>query len=413
MLRRMLDHDYQSRCIYMITLCVKDRLPLLGKLKIENPSATHPTIGIEQAAPNATTPSIKQAAPNATTPSIKQAAPKAVNAYIEPTELGLEVERCWRSIPEFYPEVKLLSFQLMPDHLHGLLFVRRDMKAHLGQIVKGFKIGCSKAKWRIEEERQNRRQETGQTEGGTAQTEGGKDPNLAYGASNYNSTYNTECKQPTNNSTQPKREPLFEGGYKDSILMGKNQLERMFNYIKDNPRRLAVKRMNPDLFKVVTELEVEGIKFAAIGNRWLLDRPIKMQVRCHNNTTPENLLLIERQKEYFLERGKHGGVVVSPCISAGEKEIARAALDAGQPLIVILENGFPPLYKPPGKYFEACADGLLLMLAPWQHHMDKRKITRQQCLALNDMALTISTEPWTEELEAMVAKGEFEKEEKV
>lgn len=66
---------------------------------------------------------------------------------------------------------------------------------------------------------------------------------------------------------------------------------------------------------------------------------------------------------------------------------------------MILENGFPPLYKPPGKYFEACAEGLLLMLAPWPYHMEKRTITRQQCLALNDMAAAISNEPWTQELE--------------
>ena len=84
--------------------------------------------------------------------------------------------------------------------------------------------------------------------------------------------------------------------------------------------------------------------------------------------------------------------MVSPCISAGEKEIARAVLDANLPLIVILENGFPPMYKPSGKYFEACASGLLLMLAPWQYHMEKRTITRTQCLEFNEMARLLSTE---------------------
>ena len=153
----------------------------------------------------------------------------------------------------------------------------------------------------------------------------------------------------------------------------------------------------------MAELEIEGIKFAAIGNRWLLDRPVKMQVRCHNNTSPSNLQLIAKQKEYFLKRGQEGGVVVSPCISAGEKEIARAALDAKEPLIVILENGFPPLYKPPGKYFEACSQGLLLMLAPWPYHMEAHTITRSQCNALNNMARTISTEPWTQELEDLLS----------
>lgn len=100
-----------------------------------------------------------------------------------------------------------------------------------------------------------------------------------------------------------------------------------------------------------------------------------------------------------MERGRHGGVLVSPCIAPGEREIARAALDAGLPLIVILENGFPSMYKPPGMYFEACAKGLLLMLAPWPYHADRRAITRQQCLELNAMAQEISNVPWTIEQE--------------
>ena len=31
-------------------------------------------------------------------------------AYVEPTELGSEVERCWREIPKHYPEVSVLAF---------------------------------------------------------------------------------------------------------------------------------------------------------------------------------------------------------------------------------------------------------------------------------------------------------------
>ena len=43
------------------------------------------------------------------------------------------------------------------------------------------------------------------------------------------------------------------------------------------------------------------------------------------------------------------------------------------------------------------------MLAPWPYHMERRKITRQQCLALNAMSYAISTEPWTRQLEQYVA----------
>lgn len=353
MTRRMTEHDYQSRSIYMITMTVTDRTPLLG--------------------------------------NVRWTANDASDAVLEASLLGAEVERCWHEIPVHYPEVKVLAFQLMPDHVHGLLFVKREMAVHLGKVLKGFKIGCSRAWWQLREK-----------EAANAAS--------AASALNYNSTNNNTTNNNTTNvgpsvSHSAQRTPLFTPGYQDSILMGKGQLDNMFRYIADNPRRLAVKRMNPGLFQVVSNLTVAGITFAAIGNRWLLDKPQRMQVRCHNNATPENLRLIELQKEYFLNRGRKGGVIVSPCISAGEKEIARAALEAGVPLVVILENGFPPMYKPSGRYFEACAKGLLLMLAPWPYHMERRKITRDQCLALNDMAYHLSTEPWSAELEVTIDKG--------
>ena len=355
--RRMQGHDYRERCIYMITLSTEGRQNLLGSLRW--PSG------------------------------------KPSEAIVEPTPLGREVQRCWLSIPGHYPGVVPLALQLMPDHLHGLLFVTREQQAHLGQIVNGFKIGCNKAYRQLIVKYHEA---------------------LPHDTEREALPHDEREALPAKLPKHPAHGMLFEPGYQDSILMSKGQLDRMFNYIADNPRRLAVKREQPDLFRVVRHLtvrfheapphesadEAQGQTFAAIGNRWLLDRPVRLQVRCHNNTTAANLHLIERQKEYFLRRGKEGAVIVSPCISAGEKEIARAALDAGMPLVVILENGFPPMYKPPGKYFEACAKGLLLMLAPWPYHMERRTITRSQCLALNDMACALSTEPWTQDLEAQL-----------
>ena len=66
-------------------------------------------------------------------------------------------------------------------------------------------------------------------------------------------------------------------------------------------------------------------------------------------------------------------------------------MDQGRPLIILLENGFPPLYKPAGRYFQACAEGRLLMVAPFPYHRQRRVITREQCLALNKLAQAIAT----------------------
>lgn len=346
MKRRMEIHDYQSRSIYMITMSVTDRQPCLG--------------------------------------SLTWSAPDGTDATVVPSAIGREVERCWYDIPQFYPEIRILGFQLMPDHIHGVLFVTNEMKTHLGKVIKGFKIGCSRALWHIEE------QQAQPCPSSTASS-------TPSSSANYNSPHNNPPHNNPPHNTPPRR-PLFEQGYQDTVLTGKGQLDNMMNYIRENPMRLAVKKMNPDLFRVITQLTIDGTTYAAIGNRWLLNRPVRLQVRCHNNTTEQNLRFIEKQKAYFLDRTSEGAVIVSPCISAGEKEIARAILDAKRPLITIIEKGFPPMYKPPGKYFTACAEGLLLMLAPWPYHMERRTITRTQCLALNDMARSLSTDPWSDDL---------------
>ena len=65
------------------------------------------------------------------------------------TELGQAVAERWWATHELYPEIEVLALQMMPDHLHGILFVKEKMDQHLGQAIKGFKTGCNKAYRRI------------------------------------------------------------------------------------------------------------------------------------------------------------------------------------------------------------------------------------------------------------------------
>lgn len=377
MTHRMNSHDYKGRSIYMLTITLAHRSkPLLGTLRWKRKE------GEEDMLPQSA---------------------KEREAVVDLTPLGKRVRDCWEQIPVHYPDVRTIILQIMPEHLHGVLFVTQDQEAHLGQIVKGFKVGCSKAWWTLNP---SLLFDTPQD------AAAGTSSSAPFCSPNYNSARTTAVpaerttaapaapySRPLPHSKGAKGPSLFAPGYNDSVLMGEGQLANMIRYVQQNPLRAMIKREHPDLFRIVRELRFGGHTFAAIGNHWLLEHPMRMQVRCHNNTSEVNLKLIAKQKEYFLHRGDKGGVVVSPCISPGEKEIARAALDAQHPLIVILENGFPPLYKPPGKYFDACAKGLLLMLAPWPYHTERRTITREQCLALNNFAFEICDDPWTSDKE--------------
>jgi hypothetical protein len=56
------------------------------------------------------------------------------------------------------------------------------------------------------------------------------------------------------------------------------------------------------------------------------------------------------------------------------------------PFIVLADNGFRDYYKPSDALFDACAAGRLLILSPWPYNAEKRKICREECVALNGMA---------------------------
>ena len=199
--------------------------------------------------------------------------------------------------------------------------------------------------------------------------------------------YNYYCEADARNTTPTNGDNLWEWGYHDRILSGKNQLDTMFKYLRDNPRRLWVKRNIPDFFTKIDGVMIRNTPVTALGNRFLLDYPSKIQVQCSRSLTARE---IEEKGDAVLSQAcRNDAVLVSPCISHGEKEIMRRAFEAGFPQIILLENGISPLQKPSGRQFDACAEGRLLLLSPWEHHDDRRAITREQCLQLNALASVI------------------------
>jgi hypothetical protein len=193
------------------------------------------------------------------------------------------------------------------------------------------------------------------------------------------------ARGPLQAPTQAYR-PLFAKGYNDLILRSYDELSAWQNYLRDNPRRLLMKRARPEWLRPFFGLQIGQHSFSGIGNRALLTAAKRRAVRVSRRLTEQE---IAREVERYLEEARQGAVLVSPAISPGEKRVMRAAFDAGLPTIVIMENGFTPLSKPHGEQFYACGQGTLLMLSPWEHHNEKRKLTAAQCTQMNLMALEI------------------------
>ena len=335
MQRRSDQHDYTSKCFYLVTLTVEGRRPLLGELTGQVDT----------------------------------------EAGVALSDLGRAVSEAWSAISSHYPQVAVIAQQVMPDHFHGILFFRENTDGlHLGHVIRGFKAATNRAYRELFP---------------SLCAAINSVPRPSSCAAINSVSRPSSCAATLSQSTiEGRKGPglLWSKGYNDRILYNYYQLDRWKAYLRDNPRRLLVKHQHPEFFRVQRNLEYSGLSFSAIGNRFLLDHPVKLQVQCSRRITPEAL---EQQKSLLLSAAAQGAVLVSPAISHGEKAIMRAAFDAGYPLIILQENGFTDLAKPGGARFDACARGQLLLLAPWEHHNERLVIRRDQCLQLNEMARRI------------------------
>lgn len=305
---RMNDWDYCNRAIYHITLAVAGRRHLFGELVGDS----------------------------------------ADTARIELNEFGVQVYRKLYGTPQFYASkgysLQILALKVMPDHLHFVIFAKSRLPKPIGNVVRGFKSGCS---------------------------------------SLFRRTY-AKCAE---NAQQPEHTPpvlagfvpVFEAnggsiwekipaGYHERILFGKGQLQNMINYVRDNPRRLWLRRHNPELFRLHRQTEVRGLTFTSLGNHFLLDWPVRQLVEMSRSASEEQ---VEERLQEVLAEARSGAVTYTAAISQGEKLIARTLREQGFPLVVLLCDGFPAAdspearyFKPGGPYFEACADGRMLLLEP-------------------------------------------------
>ena len=324
--------DYCKPWFYMITLVVKRRRPILGEIK---------------------------------------------DGKLVPSPLGAAVAKAWKQLGLIFPEVEPCQYAVMPEHFHGIIWVHERLRAPLGEVIRSFKIACTKA-------------------------------NLAL---------------PAPFEIDGSTTFWFPGLY-DTILFGKGQLKRMTRYVLRNAERRWAVVQNPDLFKVTRSIDLNnlisialgertaqpdvaaptGVSPAAlraarspalpatcdaIGNAFLAELPNKLLIQVSRRATPAEITAKTDEAILF---GNRGGVIVSGCISPGEQAVARAVREAGLPLIAIIPRGFGPYFKPSGAYFDACADGKLLMLSPFPQITKTEKLTRERCFGINAVAAALCGE---------------------
>lgn len=333
--RRSLFCDYSERGIYLITLCTEGRRPLLGQL-----------VGTS-----------------------------AEDAHIQPSALGEVVLRNWLDTPTIQRkaakdkqlktgqpctrEIKLLAYQLMPDHFHGIIFVTQKMDIPLGNIINAFKSTCTRAYREMVD--------PACTLGGTTER-GDSQPFTAGGMTNRGGGSVSS---------------LWEKGYHDRRLTREGQLQNMIDYVQDNPRRLFVRRKHADTFHVQQDVRFGDYSFMAVGDVLLLDNPLHA-VHVRRRFSPEE------RRQYMnncVLAARNGHVLISPFISEYEKQVRDVVLQEGYAVIQLSNEPFSKYYKPSGELFDICANGQLLMLSLSAGSATfSRRITRQECCSLNTVA---------------------------
>lgn len=317
-LQRKIGHDYTAPSAYLITVVTQDRRPLLGSL-----------VG-------------------------KSAAEAAIDA----TVLGKQVIAAFYDIEKKVKEktgcdVQVVQYQLMPDHFHGILYVKEKLPKewHLGRIISGWKGACSRAYTRDVNE--------------------------------------SELTLLQGNVLEDGVLTLFEKGYNDRPLVSKGQLQGWIQYLRDNPRRLWLKKHQPDMLRKVYEFEAgaKGRRFTAVGNTFFVTYPEIAQVRCHRNLSEEE---IQKEVAHYMGLARSGVILVSPFISPAEKAVYEACYKEKLRMIRIVSRALDGKFMyPSGRDFDGCVAGFLLVLAPYMagdEHTAAKRISRSQCLDMNDIA---------------------------
>ena len=402
-------HDEKSRCIYHITLVCGDRDKVLGRME----------------------------------------GTCAEDAACECSPLGVAVSRCIHAIPAIQAKkgrkLRVLACQVMPEHVHFCLFVEEPMDCKLGVVIKGLKQGCNKA-LREALERQKQR-EMGGGVGGAGAVGGGVEGGAEGGegaAHDMGARTDMERSEhaaagpavgaavggvvgaamfrvggddaqgassswppaqalqapagrghracPDLAITSPKLlegHALFEDDFDRTPMKKRGQLDRAIKYVHRNPRTRWIKSHHPGLFLPTRGIVLAGRRYDAIGNIHLLglDRTEVHVRRAWDEQTRRDYM------NACIVKARQHVALVSPFISEWERKVKAVALEEGHSVIQLVDNGFTDYTQVPGDMQAYCLNGQLLLLVPsdWPH-VDRKKISREECMTLNRFAEEICNE---------------------
>lgn len=232
-------------------------------------------------------------------------------AYIEDTALGRVIAKKVVLIQREYPELQVYQYKVMPDHVHIILRVKVWTEMHLDSYIDSLMDNI---------------------------------------AASYSEAMGKEIS----------KNSIFQAGYCDKPLLRGRNLDTLFQYIRENPHRLAMRMQFPQFFRTLRNLRIGDKDYAAYGNLFLFRNPDKDAVRVRRHFTPDE---VGQKKAAWLSGASQGTILISPFISSEEKEIRAEAEAMGAKIILITHEAFDERFKPAGHNFDLCSQGRLLIIS--------------------------------------------------
>ena len=327
-------HDYYGRGTYLVTLVIRGREALFGKL---SGNAVHPEVQL--------------------------------------SPVGEMVRQMWEQTPEKQVahgnRVAVLACVCMPDHFHGVIEVLEPMQWSLGDIIQAFKASCT-SRWQ-QQRCPNSTNRPISVDCSSPEVPAWLRKKAACHSNEGSLIRSLSKKQRQEYYAMAQRQfrPLFDDNYDDTVCLDDRHREAIVAYVHDNPRRAILRRLMPDVMQRCLHVQIGNRSYGAFGNLFLLRWVNKVQVQCHrrhpiSRQPYEETADYARQHEQWVASVMGGvTVIVTPGISRGELMMKNECIEKGYPLIHLQKEPISSYWKPERSRFEACAKGRLLILAPW------------------------------------------------
>ncbi len=171
---RLKGHDYTSPSAYFITICTHQRQCLFGEI---------------------------------------------VDGEMRLNKMGEITETCWQAIPDHFSRVQLDRFVVMPNHLHGIIFIT--------DTCRGTALPCPYPTMQPEE-------------GKFGQSIVGSLPTIV-------GSFKSAATKQINMMRNASGTPVWQRNYYDHIVRNEESLHRLRQYIQNNPFSWQKDQLHPDV----------------------------------------------------------------------------------------------------------------------------------------------------------------------